>query len=318
MINIHKEFNNNGYELIKDCKNTTKDCLCICLSCKNKKTISLHSLRKLKIKCRNCYNLEIKKYFEQQGCILLSQPSRSNKMNYICKCGTEHSVDWFNFKNGTRCRNCLYKKSSQNNLKKQKVKAEIKNYFKKQNCTLLDNEYNGQLEYLNFICSCGTKDKVRWKEFRKGSRCKNCIKEKIKNRHVPSGKNHFRWNPDREEIKLRKTIRSRIKKSLKKTLKESNKQKIKNTFEHLGYSKEELINYITNHPNWNKVKNLEWELDHIIPIKAFFDHKIYDEKIINSLINLQPLTKDQNRSKLDNYNEKDFLNFIKKTRFKSI
>ena len=56
----------------------------------------------------------------------------------------------------------------------------------------------------------------------------------------------------------------------------------------LGYTQEELRQHIKNHPNWNLVKNEKWHLDHIFPFKAFFEYKIYDTKLINSLENIFP------------------------------
>lgn len=309
-MNIKEQFEKNGYELIGTYKRGDSPCLCLCKHCGIKNEICLHSLKRAKIKCKNCNKIEVKNYFESQGCKLISEPDRQKKMDYICSCGTPHSIRWHNFKNGTRCRNCLFEKSSKNNFRKKVVKEKIKNYFNEQGCKLIEEEYKGQYHYLNFVCSCGNLGKVRWKSFLKGSRCSNCAKERIRNRFIPKGSDHCRWNRDRKKILLNKTIRSRIKKSLKRVLKECGKEKIKKTWDHLGYSKEDLVKHITNHPNWKKVKHTDWELDHKFPMKAFFDHNIYDEKIINSLVNLQPLTKKQNRSKNDKYIEEEFLKFI--------
>ena len=292
-------------------KSCNKPCLCVCSYCGQEKNICLHDLNKLKVKCRNCHDLQIKNYFEEQGCKLISSPSRQNKMSYVCSCGTNHSVRWHHFKNGTRCRSCLSKKMKEEGGRKQAVKRKIKEYFEQHECKLLDN-YNGQLQHLNFICSCGRKGKVTWKQFKKGSRCEHCAKERIKNRFIPSGPTHFRWNPDREEVLLNRKIREKIKKSLKRVLNEAKKEKIKKTFEYIGYTREDLVNHIKSHINWDKVKNSEWELDHIFPLKAFFDQGIYDEKVINSLENLQPLTKRQNRSKNDRYIKEDFVFFLQK------
>lgn len=309
-MNAQEKFEKNGHRMTGQYKNCNEPCLCVCNYCGQEKNICLHDLNKLKIKCRNCHDLQIKNYFEDQGCKLISKPSRQNKMTYICSCGTKHSVRWYNFKNGTRCRNCLSKKLINESPKMLAVRKKIKQYFENQGCKLLD-DYSGQLQSLNFICSCGRKGNVRWKQFKKGSRCEHCAKDRIKNRFIPSGPTHSRWNPDREEVFLNRTMRGRIKKSLKRVLNETKKQKIKKTFEYLGYTKEDLIKHIRNHPNWNKVRHSEWELDHKFPMKAFFDHGIYDEVIINSLDNLQPLTKRQNRSKNDMYIEEDFIKFLR-------
>ncbi len=56
--------------------------------------------------------------------------------------------------------------------------------------------------------------------------------------------------------------------------------------------------------------NQEREIDHIFPVQAFVDHKIYDMKIINHLTNLRPLSKVDNNKKADNYDEDSFLQWL--------
>lgn len=46
----------------------------------------------------------------------------------------------------------------------------------------------------------------------------------------------------------------------------------------------------------------EWHIDHIIPISAFLKEGFNDQKIINSLFNLQPLWANENIAKKDKYN----------------
>jgi hypothetical protein len=79
----------------------------------------------------------------------------------------------------------------------------------------------------------------------------------------------------------------------------------------LGYTARELQTHIANHPNWENVKNTKWHLDHIFPVKAFVEHGITDIKLINCLENLQPLSQRENNQKCDNYNEKDFIEWLR-------
>jgi hypothetical protein len=80
----------------------------------------------------------------------------------------------------------------------------------------------------------------------------------------------------------------------------------------LGYTAKDLQRYIESHPNWEKVKDTNWHLDHIFPVKAFVEKGISDVKIINSLENLQPLTQRENNIKRDNYDIAEFEAWLKK------
>jgi hypothetical protein len=62
---------------------------------------------------------------------------------------------------------------------------------------------------------------------------------------------------------------------------------------------------------FNKVKDGKWSIDHIFPVKAFVENKIYDIKIINCLDNLQPMNLIKNFSKGAKYNQEDFVCWLK-------
>lgn len=77
-------------------------------------------------------------------------------------------------------------------------------------------------------------------------------------------------------------------------------QKSMSTQELLGYTVEELKSYIEslwvegmNWENWGK----EWEIDHIYPLSKYLKEGETRPSIINSLKNLQPLSKIENRKK---------------------
>lgn len=52
---------------------------------------------------------------------------------------------------------------------------EISQYFKEQNCELLD-EYLGTYSPMDYKCSCGSYGTTTWNNFSKGKRCGNCAK----------------------------------------------------------------------------------------------------------------------------------------------
>lgn len=87
--------------------------------------------------------------------------------------------------------------------------------------------------------------------------------------------------------------------------------KNKRTAELLGYDYRQLQEHITTHPNYDNVKDGNWHIDHIFPIKAFIDYDIFDLKLINCLENLRPITAKENCSKNDRYDCADFEKWLK-------
>lgn len=71
----------------------------------------------------------------------------------------------------------------------------------------------------------------------------------------------------------------------------------------LGYTSDQLLSSIeSKFEDWMTWDNYgEWEIDHIIPIKWFYDNGIHDPKVINALDNLRPLSMSENRSKGGRY-----------------
>ena len=67
----------------------------------------------------------------------------------------------------------------------------------------------------------------------------------------------------------------------------------------LGYTREELKEHIeklfSEGMSWDNYG--EWEIDHIKPVKAFWDEGVTDPKIVSALQNLQPLWARDNRKK---------------------
>jgi hypothetical protein len=54
---------------------------------------------------------------------------------------------------------------------------DVYNYFKENNCELLDKEYINSRTKLKYICKeCNTKDSILLGNFKKGNRCKICDK----------------------------------------------------------------------------------------------------------------------------------------------
>lgn len=245
---------------------------------------------------------EAKQYFAEQGCELLGEyKGCQTKMKYRCKCGVIAEIDWNHFTGGRRCGLC-----HSTGRKKKYSLEEIQKIFKDRGCEFLDDEFKSIKYNHNYRCKCGVISTISFMGFyHQKQNCYNCGLEK------QSGSNHHMWNPDREQIKLNEKFRKKCYKALQSSLKAINKQKIGKTTNMLGYTPKELQSYVVNHPNWDRVKDTSWHLDHIFPIAAFVEHGVNDISIINCLENLQPISEYENLSKHDAYDKQKFLNWLK-------
>jgi hypothetical protein len=162
--------------------------------------------------------------------------------------------------------------------------------FEKEKCILLAKEYKSNKTPMPYICQCGRESKVCLSGFLRGDRCFECGKDKHR-------------KPD---SRLNYTLKRKYTTALRVTLYSTGQRKTTKSRELLGYGIAELKERITNHPNWEAVKNDNWQLDHIFPIKAFIEYEISDLKVINALDNLQPLTAFENMSKHDTYDKIQF------------
>ena len=118
-------------------------------------------------------------------------------MRYVCKCGSENSVTWSNFKKGgynKRC--CKYG----HNLNIEFLKA----FFIKEGCVLLEDVYVNARQSMHYQCSCGGLSKISWDNFKHGHRCRRCGTDKI-----TGDKSHF-WNSDREFVVLKERVRKKF------------------------------------------------------------------------------------------------------------
>lgn len=101
-------------------------------------------------------------------------------------------------------------------------------------------------------------------------------------------------------------------KALQTCLAYMGKDKTERTHKLLGFTPDELQKSVKGHPNWEKVKDEDWHLDHIFPIIAFIDHGITDISVICSLGNLRPASAHENCKKNRKYSKKEFAEWIDK------
>lgn len=116
---------------------------------------------------------EVRRYFKENGCELLSKEYRNGKtkLEYICTCGQERLITFEKFKAGQRCRECSYVKSANG---KKIPYEEVKKCFEDNNCILLSSEYVNNTTQLDYQCECGNVSKIAFMHFKKGVRCKKC------------------------------------------------------------------------------------------------------------------------------------------------
>ena len=126
----------------------------------------------------------VKEYFKKHGCELLEEEYKNCDipMKYKCSCKNISKIKFINFKNGQRCKKCGYKKIGE---KKKFSFKFIHDYFKKQNCELLEKEYKDTHTLMKYKCSCGNMSKISFNSFKNGSRCQKCAKnEKYKIKYI--------------------------------------------------------------------------------------------------------------------------------------
>ena len=241
----------------------------------------------------------VKGFFEKNGCTLVSKHYKNarSKLDYICSCGNKSTIVFDSFRLGNRCKKC----GSRRGAEKQRLNQEVvSRWFKEKNCTL-HSEYVDAKTKLVFQCNeCGKLFEYSWNRCQRWPGCYHTIGNR------PRKEQCYQWRKDREIKAEQDVFRQKCYKLLQSALKSISKTKDSKTHDLLGYTYEDLQQKIKSHPRWDELKDSEWHLDHIYPIKAFVDHGISDLKIINALDNLQPLSQKENCSKQDTYDLKEF------------
>lgn len=220
-------------------------------------------------------------YFKEQGCELLEKEyiDSKTKMKYKCSCGTITSMKFSHFNKGHRCNNCGIKNSY---LKQCFTYEYVKNYFEYHKCELLENKYINARTKMNYICECGYKSTIVFDKFCNGQRCIKCRNEKLSIKNSKFiGENTSNWNPNREEVSMKRRIRVNVKYNW-------------------------IIKNMKDDPLYNDyiINKYKYNIDHIIPLgifsKLIVNYNLNPDKIrkiINKRNNLQILTKHENSSK---------------------
>lgn len=296
-------FLKNQCILISDKYKNSKEKLDYICICGNSSRISFSNF-KLGHRCRECarkkqcFNQKfIETYMLERGCKLLSTYiNNSTPVRYKCSCGKESRIQFKSFRKGGRCQSCKGNKISKSNRLDGNM---VKDYFAINGCELL-SEYTTAGVRMDYRCICGNLSKISYNKFKRGSRCRSCLPAKL------SGENNGCWIKDRKEAKMRTMFRRKCYGTLSNVLKRLKQSKDTSSSKLLGYSVGQLREHIEKHPNWEYLKDKDWHLDHIYPIKAFTDYNISDVKLINCLENLRPLSPTDNVKKSSKYNLQEF------------
>lgn len=211
-----------------------------------------------------------------------------NKDKLSCPIGHEIEMTFSNFKQGKRCSICSGNKKL--------TQRFVFDYYAKYNYTL-KSIYKNYMNKDELICPVGHEIKMKFNNFKQGSRCRKCYE--LNN----IGENHPTYKKDRtrqsrsEYLKFNRTkIYILVDEPLYKNyIQSQNKAKISDK-------------------NWDRT---EYTVDHIQPRIAFIDNNLdilYDKKLIkeicNSRDNLRIISQKDNGSKLGKYNQEEFINWF--------
>jgi hypothetical protein len=170
---LKEEFKKESCELLDTeyiNSNTKMKYLC---KCANESSITWDSFKQGH-RCSQCYGNEkltykyIKNYFTEHSCELLETEyiNSYTKMKYKCKDNHITNISWDNFKQGYRCITCSGK---------EKLTFEfVYNYFKEQNCELLESKYINANTLMKYRCECQCISKIVFGHFQNGTRCMTC------------------------------------------------------------------------------------------------------------------------------------------------
>lgn len=314
VFNIKKYFKEQGCKLLEEKYINAHVKMKYICSCGNKSSINWNNFKSGKrcgCKRKDIQKLtkeEIKKEVEEKGYEFISYKYNGLRHTIECRCRCDNlrKCKLNNFRKSPRCRKCLHKDLAFNI-------EFVRSYFSENGCELLEKEYNNARESLKYKCSCGKESEICFYSFKNGSRCRDCGGKKTsewlsKNRR---GESNPRWIKDRSTKKLNDLFCNKCRHMVKRTLKFFQQGKISRTEQILGYKFADLKLHIESHENWHRVKNKNWHIDHIFPLKAFIDYGILDARLANCLENLQPMLANENISKSAKYDRRSFENWLR-------
>jgi hypothetical protein len=166
---VQQSFETEGYQLLDEYNNKKRRLRFIC-PVGHKYSISWDNWNSGN-RCAVCAGRvvtrkQVKDAFGAEGYTLLTQYKRNNtqKLNFICPEGHEHSITWADFRAGCRCALC----------NKPSVDSEfVREFFIAAGYTPL-GEYRKSAEKIPYICPQGHRHSITWLSFKSGCRCPEC------------------------------------------------------------------------------------------------------------------------------------------------
>jgi len=125
--------------------------------------------------------------FKNKGKLLLENNYINNNkpMKYQCSCGNVGYITYnqLQFRKSNYCLNCKP-------IWNKKNIEEVYDFFKKNDCELLEKDFINTHTKMKYRCSCGNISYITFHDFKSGHRCMNCgSKER-------SGDKNGKWNPE--------------------------------------------------------------------------------------------------------------------------
>lgn len=176
---VRDYFKQFGYELLENIY--TRNDIKLKYKCPNGhfSSINFHDFKDGGRRCKQCskypnYTIEdIREKFLERNCILLSQEYMDSQqpLDYICSCGAISKISWTSFRLGHMCPHCALKNRSE---KRRHDYDYVYNYFKDNNCELLEKEYINAITKMKYRCQCGNISFIKFNQFQQGVRCNIC------------------------------------------------------------------------------------------------------------------------------------------------
>jgi 5-methylcytosine-specific restriction endonuclease McrA len=115
---------------------------------------------------------EVRKFFEEHSCELLSEyKNSSSKVKYRCSCGNVSFTTFSRFKRGERCWKCRSEKIAS------KIRCSIeyvRELFAEKGFILLEDTYKDSKTKMRCICPCGNETYKTLDSVRAGQKCREC------------------------------------------------------------------------------------------------------------------------------------------------
>lgn len=303
-------YSNRGAEFLDKYINVDTKYKYRCPYCKNIAYMTFYKFN-LKQRCSNCKKnkkytqTEVEKIFRDKECEMIGEYVNFNTpIEFKCKCGEIDRMSLDKFRNGLgvckKCRAEFFRDKYSFNYE------DVKEYVESQGWKMDQDFYVNNSTPIRMICPEGHLTLKIFNSFKKGHGCSTCFF--IKNR----GENHWKWIEDRDFKKLKDDVRRICYSMIHRILDKIGQEKIDNTETLLGYSQQDLLDHLKKEPLYEQwyYDRYNNHVDHIMPMEGFFEHGIYNPKLINALDNLRILTKDDNLDKYDFYNEEDFIKYV--------